>query len=157
MFRIHWKFRNLKNSNFLNICFWWKTNLYNPNMDMPYIPYLDWWCNHSDWRSNTLFGSQRLRQNPRISVHLGSMGAPIGPMHASRIRTDTPCGHGHGCTCIRGWTLFFCFRFSPIRSDLGRYSNLVRNAPKQAPNRSNSIQNGPKQASNRPDMGRNNC
>ena len=63
------------------------------------------------------------------------MGAPIGSMHPSPIRTDMPCGCGCGCTCV---CEFFFFFLSLIRSETERKK-------KQGPNWSDSVQNGLKE------------
>ena len=120
-------------------------------MDMLYTPDLDWWSNHSDWRSNTLFGSLRLRK-PKNKCPSRKHGCADW---AGAPKSDT---QGHA---MRPWTqmnahlwpnYFFFFGF-PIQPDTVWFG-LKR--PKQAPNQSDSVRNRPKQATNQSDMGRNN-
>ena len=87
-------------------------------MDMLYTPDLDWWSNHSDWRSNTLFGSLRLRKpkNKCPSRKHGCAdwaGAPKSDTQGHAVRPWTQM-HAH---LWPNYIFFLVFRFSPIQSD----------------------------------------
>ena len=53
---------------------------------------------------------------------LASTGAPIWPANPSPIRTDAPCGHGHGFMHIRGrffLIFFYLDQYGPMWSETG--------------------------------------